>query len=306
MKGQFSSYPKIHRLGKEETDGILDGPVTVQEKLDGANVSIWLGEDGEVRCGSRTRDLGDEEFNGFPAYVKANSKIRQFLVDNPDLRFYGEWLVKHTLAYPDTACRKVYLFDVYDERNRQFWLQAPVATLAASLDLGYPEVFAADKELTADEVKEYVGKSFIAENGEGVVVKHPGWVNKFGDHSYAKVVHQRFKENNAIVFGGNDKHSETYWEMWVVNKYCTLARVTKIMQKLQPEIDHRLDMAETSQIGMRCYHDLITEEAWEIVKKVPALNFKKLQGLAMRKFIQIYHDVLNDSLSVADSGKEAA
>lgn len=31
---KFKSYPKIHRLGKEETDGILDAPFTLQEKID--------------------------------------------------------------------------------------------------------------------------------------------------------------------------------------------------------------------------------------------------------------------------------
>ena len=38
---QFLTYKKIHRLGVDETDGILIGKVYVQEKVDGANVQIW-------------------------------------------------------------------------------------------------------------------------------------------------------------------------------------------------------------------------------------------------------------------------
>ena len=102
---EFRSYPKIHRLGKEETDGILDGPVTVQEKIDGANVSIWI-KDGVVRCGSRTREL-EEGFNGFVDAVKANKKLAEWLEQFPTNRLYGEWLVKHTITYPDEAYKKI-------------------------------------------------------------------------------------------------------------------------------------------------------------------------------------------------------
>ena len=298
----YKTYHKIHRLGKEETDGILDCEFVVQEKVDGANCSIfWL--DGEVRCGTRTRMLPkDESFNGFQETVNANSKVKDFLQSNPHLILYGEWLVKHTITYPDEAYRKIYLFDVYDTTNDVFVPQEVVSGLAQQLELEYPHVFAVGK-LTEDEIKEFVGKSAIAPAGEGVVLKAQGFVNKFGDHIYAKVVHQKFKESNAIVFGGNNKHSETYWEMYVVNKYCTTGRVQKIMQKIQAETEKRLDMEHTSRVAGTCYHDLITEEAWEIAQKVPAIDYKKLKGLCTRKFIQIYHDILNNTLSVADTEK---
>jgi hypothetical protein len=301
METEFRSYPKIHRLGKEETDGILDGPVTVQEKVDGANVSIWQ-DGGTVRGGSRTRELGDDEFNGFTPYIRSNPLIGGWLQANPTKRLYGEWLVKHTITYPDDAYRQVYLYDIYDDETGTYADQATVKGTAEALGLKYPELFLVDTTTTPEAIYDFVGKSFIGANGEGVVIKHQGWVNKFGDHSYAKVVHEKFKENNAIVFGGNNKHSETYWEMYVVNKYCTMGRVQKVMQKLQPTIDRRLDIEHTSQVAGSCYHDLVTEEAWAIFKKVPKIDTKKLQGLCTRKFIQIYHDILNNSVSVADAG----
>jgi hypothetical protein len=298
--GEYKKYPKIHRLGKEETDGILDNELTIQEKVDGANCSIfWL--DGKVRCGTRTRMLPeDESFNGFQEFVKANPKITNLLAARNELILYGEWLVKHTITYPDEAYRKVYLFDIYNTTTDE-WLDQPgVKMVAEELGLEYPHIFA-NGRLTEEQIKEFVGTSAIAPSGEGVVIKAEGFLNKFGDHVYAKLVHEKFKESNAIVFGGNNKHSETYWEMYVVNKYCTTGRVQKIMQKMQPQVDRRMDMEHTSMVAGSCYHDMITEEIWEIVKKVPALNFKKLQGLCMKKFIQIYHDILNNTLSVADT-----
>ena len=298
----YKTYPKIHRLGKEETDNILDWEIIVQEKVDGANVSIFWHE-GEVRCGTRTRMLPKEEsFRGFQETVNANTKIADFLKENHDLILYGEWLVKHTITYPDEAYEKIYLFDIYSTVLDEWYDQESVQEIAEKLELQYPHIFATGK-LTIEEINEFVGKSAIAPAGEGVVIKARDFVNKFGDHCYAKVVHEKFKESNAIVFGGNNKHSETYWEMYVVNKYCTTGRVQKIMQKLQSQTDARLSVEHTSQVAGTCYHDLITEEAWEIAKKVPALDFKKLRNLCHRKFIQIYHDILNNSLSVADLEK---
>lgn len=216
---EYKKYPKIHRLGKEETDGILDTNFIVQEKVDGANISIFW-HDGEVRCGSRSRMLpndGSESFNGFIETVAANAKLKEFLEKNQDLILYGEWLVKHTITYPDEAYKKIYLFDIFDKTNHLWFTQDSVKNIADNLGLEYPFIFATGK-LTEEAIKEFVGKSNIAPAGEGVVLKSVGWKNKFGDHVYAKVVHQKFKESNAIVFGGNNKHSDTYWEMYVVNK----------------------------------------------------------------------------------------
>lgn len=297
---EYKKYPKIHRLGKEETDGILDSEFIVQEKVDGANISIFE-KDGKLRCGTRTRMLPqDESFNGFQEAVQSNLQLAMYFSKNPGHILYGEWLIKHTITYPDEAYRKIYLFDIYDKTTGQFLSQDDVKSEAEFLGLEYPHIFAIGR-IAEEEIKEFVGKSAIAPAGEGVVLKAVDFINKFGDHAYAKIVHEKFKESNAIVFGGNNKHSETYWEMYVVNKYCTTARVQKIMQKLQAETEHRLDLAETPKVAGSCYHDMITEEIWEIVKKVPSLDFRKLQGLCMRKFIQIYKDILNNTLSIADS-----
>lgn len=304
---QFKKYPSIHRLGKEETDGILLQAVTVQEKIDGANISIWLGDDGEVHCGSRTRELpADESFNGFTQYVSDNPAIKQFLQQHPAFRLYGEWLVKHTVTYPETAYRKIYLFDIFDEEHNYYYEQSEVQKLARDLGLEFPHIFIDTQKVTEEQIKEFVGTSMIdnATRGEGVVIKSLAFKNKWGDQVYAKLVHEQFKEANSIVFGGNNKHSDSYHEMYIVNKYCTLGRVQKIIHKMQPEIDHRLDMRETPQVAGRCLHDMITEEAWEIFNRGWVINTKKLKNLAMRKYIQIYHDILNNSISVADGGND--
>lgn len=299
----FRAYPKIMRLGKEETDGILDEPVTVQEKIDGANVSIWLNEFGGISYGSRTRELGKDDFNGFGTYVQAHTEaLSIFFKENPKVRLYGEWLVKHTITYPDEAYKKMYLYDVYNEETDKYLEQSIVEGLAKELSFEYPKIFFTGEMVTIPMLEDIVGKSLVpdAANGEGVVIKRLDFINKYGNLIYAKKVHEKFKESNAIVFGGNNKFSETYWEMYIVNKYCTVGRVRKIMQKLQPEINERLDFQHIPEIVGRAYHDLITEEAWEIATKIVAVDFKKLKTLCSKKFIQIYKDLINNTPSIAD------
>jgi hypothetical protein len=291
----FIPYPKIHRLGKEETEGILDGEVFVQEKIDGANTSIWM-EDGELKMGSRTRQLTDG-FNGFCDYVRSHQGIKNFFDRYPTNRMYGEWLVRHTISYNETAYKKFYLFDVLTE-DGDYWTMGEVETEAEKYGINYPEIFDYGK-FTEEKIQEFAGKTNLGTVGEGVVLKRD-FTNKFGDKAYAKVVTQKFKEDNAITFGGNNKHSETYWEMYVVQKYCTLSRVQKIMNKIQPEIDEKLDLKHIPRIIGTCYHDMITEEAWEIASKVGAIDFNALKRLANKKFVQIYKDIIGNNLSVAD------
>lgn len=299
----FKKYPKIHRLGKEETEGILDGLCHVEEKIDGANASIWLDKRGEITCGSRNRELA-EGFNGFVDWVKNNEKVVAFLKENPHVRFYGEWLVPHTIAYNEMAYKNFYLFDITEikdgEEQEEFFDREEVHQIAQQLDLPTPEYHGSFDSPTLSELEEYVGKTTLGEVGEGIVIKNPSFRDKFGSHNYAKIVSEKFKEDNGVVFGGNNKHSDTYWEMYIVNKYMTLARVEKIMNKVQPLVDKQLDLEHTPRIANTAYHDMLTEEIWEIAQKVGKVDFKALKRVAMKKATQIYKDKLRGHLSIAD------
>lgn len=304
----FKPYPKIHRLGKEETEGILEGVVHVEEKIDGANVSIWFA-DGEIQCASRSQRI-TEGFNGFVDYVRDHPTLPKLFAQYPFMRLYGEWLVRHTIAYKETSYKQFYLFDVTSrdtnmeavdpEAREEFWHRMAVHQLAKDFDLKVPEYHGKFINPTEEDFKPFVGKSVLGEEGEGIVLKNPMFRDKFGNHNYAKIVTENFKENNGVTFGGNNKHSDTYWELYIVNKYMTLARIEKVMNKLQPMVDHRLDLADIPRITNTAYHDMLTEEIWEIAKKVGTVDFKALKRVACKKAVQIYKDVLTGDISVAD------
>lgn len=328
----FIKYPKVKRLGHEDTDGILFGKVVVEEKIDGANASIWI-EDGVIKCGSRTRILKDG-FNGFVDFVQNSKEIKDFLEKNPQFRLYGEWLVRHTIAYDEIAYRQFYLFDVLvqaeeinepdvsretsemkkkeaeEHRSRDIvrqcqWLTPnEVRDVAEKCGLRVPEVFAEVENPTPDDLQQYAGMTVLGQKGEGIVLKNAGFVNKWGDRVCAKIVTQEFKEDNGIVFGGNNKHSETYVEMKMVNEFMTLARIQKIMNKLQPHIEERLDKEHTARIIQTAYRDMFEEELWDFVKKNKQIDFGHLQKLACKKAAKIYHDILTNHISVAYARSE--
>lgn len=293
----YRSYPKIHALHKEEVENILDYEVVVQVKIDGANSVVYL-KDGVVRCGSRSRELPlDESFRGLQEHIASKPNIKKFLEEHPDAILYGEWLVKHSINYTQDFYNKWYLFDVLE--GEEYWKQEDVEKLAAELEVGYPVVYGKGK-FTLEELDSFIEQEWLGHKNEGVVLKPLDFTNKFGDRPYAKRVSQQFKEKNAIVFGGNDKHSEFYWEQYITNKYCTLATLEKNLNKLAPELG-RIGKEHTPQIANTCVHDTWTENAWEIFKKVPKLDFRKAQSLMMRKYIQLFHDKLENSFSVADT-----
>lgn len=297
----FKKYPKIHRLGNEDSEGILDhGFCYIQEKIDGANTQLWV-EDGKIMKGSRNLTLSGG-FNGFCEYVDNHKGINSLLKLRPEYRLYGEWLVKHSIQYKETAYKQFYLFDI--EVDGEFMPLENVYLIAGEFGIKTPELFATIDTPTIEQLTEIAGKSVLGDTGEGIVIKNHDFVNKFGNRAYAKLVTEQFKEVNAITFGGNNKHSESYFEMYVVNKYCTLGRVQKIMNKIQPTIDERLDMKHIPRITGTVHHDILTECIWEIAKKVRTLDFKKLESLVYKKAKQIYVDILNDDVSVADKEDE--
>lgn len=134
-------YNKIYALGKDETRDYLegDGHIVVEEKIDGANTSVWL-EDGKMCFGTRNNQI-EEGFNGFVDYCKANEGIHNLLSNHPTYRLFGEWLVRHTIHYNETAYREFYLFDILDQDTEEFLPNHMVRNLAVQYDIRKPHRF---------------------------------------------------------------------------------------------------------------------------------------------------------------------
>lgn len=76
----FQEFPKMARLSRR---------VIVTEKIDGTNAQVFIGDDGQMRFGSRTRWITPEDDNyGFAAWAHEN---REELLKLGPGRHFGEW-----------------------------------------------------------------------------------------------------------------------------------------------------------------------------------------------------------------------
>lgn len=304
---QFKKYNKIVALHKPECHGILDGEVHIQEKIDGANTSIWLHEDGTVHCGSRNNDLtiNQNPFNGFVDYVKNHAGIQEAVTLNSGIRLYGEWLVRHTISYDELSYKHFYLFDVELE-DGTFMDIGELQGFADAYQIKTAHYYGKFTGLTYDSIKEMSGKSVLGKCGEGVVVKPVSFKNEFGDEPYGKYVTEDFREDSAITFGGNNRHSDVYLEMYYVNRFVTLARVQKVVQKIEATLENGevLDYKHIPRIMETVYYDVMIEEGYTIAKEMgkngKLFNFKSFSRLLSKKAKSVFIEILHNDISVAN------
>lgn len=110
-------------LSAEEAQAFLAGDLSIDEKVDGANIGLSLDHHGELRVQNRGAYLGrgdQPQFRLLGAWLDAR---RESLTDalHPGLILFGEWcFAVHTVRYdclPDWFLG----FDVYEPSARRFW-----------------------------------------------------------------------------------------------------------------------------------------------------------------------------------------
>lgn len=273
-------YPKIYRIGKDETDWLLNEDVIVQEKIDWANLSIRM-DDGEIYVWSRTQIVwhpkADVWFNWAVEYVKSHEGIRKLLTDNPTRRLFGERLVKHTIEYPPQYYNKFRMFDImtnYDEEQEypEFLNPQEVYEIAEKHWIESPKIYHTGKT-TEKDIESYAKETVLWDKTEWVVIKSCGWINRFGRHCYGKFVTDQFIEQNSIAFGSTNKYMEK--EHNISMKFCTPARFKKIVHKIEQDKWEDFSKKNIAEIIGRMNYDILTEEVNEICQWV--VDFGKLR-----------------------------
>lgn len=113
-------------LARNEAVGLLDNHVTVEEKLDGANLGISLDPFGELRFQNRGQFLRPPFSGQFARLTGWAGQHCQSLatVLQPGLTLFGEWLAaRHSLRY-DKLPDWFVAFDVHDAGENAFWSAA--------------------------------------------------------------------------------------------------------------------------------------------------------------------------------------
>ncbi len=201
----FEKYQHVCKIGTDEVENLENGLCYIYPKLDGTNTTCWF-EDGEVKVGSRNRELtADNDNQGAYSVISNDPRIRNFFSKYPNLKLYGEFLVPHTIkTYEDDAWRKFYIFDVIDGEDDIGGLLVPhylsyeeYEPLLKEFSLDYISLIAKFENPAYEQLLDCANKNkFLVKEGigEGVVIKRYDFVNKYGRRTWGKIVLNEFKQ----------------------------------------------------------------------------------------------------------------
>ena len=299
---EFKKYQHLERFGTDEVDGIEIGECIIMPKIDGTNASVWLGDNKEVRAGSRGRELSLESDNfDFYQYILQQENIKEYLYKHPKHRLYGEYLVPHSLkTYRDDTWRKFYVFDVCLDKEDGSLEYIPYniyKPMLEEFDINYIPALAIVKNPDYNRlIKLLEQNNFLIKDGrgagEGIVLKNYDFYNKYGRQTWAKVITSEFKEKNQKVMGSPEIKGKTMVEERIINVFCTEAFIEKEYAKFVNDKGGWSSKYIPELFG-RIYYELVNENIWSMVKqfKNPKVDFKILNILMVKKIKDIKKEI---------------
>ena len=287
-------YMHIEKYGTDEVEGIelALGKCFIFPKLDGTNASVWCPAS-KIKAGSRRREikLGDDN-HGFAAWVYSDDvaaeRLRSLVTDHPHLRFFGEWLVPHTLkTYEKSAWWRFYIFDVLDMKTFRYLSYDDYAPMCESYGVDYIPPLCIVDNATEDHFQyELKNNGYLIKDGcgsgEGIVIKNYDFKNKYGRTVFAKMVTNDYKAKHSRRKPTEKKFKERP-EAQIVERYLTRDMVAKIYSSIVAT-EGRWNAKFIPRLLQTVYHDFVTEEIWSAVKKFknPTINFKTLQACCVQ------------------------
>jgi hypothetical protein len=238
------SYPKVLTLGSRGTERLLEGPVVVQEKIDGSQFKVGINAEGELEFASHHRQVYPDAAGMFEPVV------RHFLARESDLRalaggralyLYGEFLGKprhNTLCYERVPEGYFVLFDVIGWSLEQVFAShnkrrqvAHMLGCEAVQTLHEGPLALDDLHRLLESAKPMLGGPMV----EGVVIKNYQESVMIGGQVFplfCKLVNDKFKEKHAAnpdLKKRPDREQEFY------ESYRTEARWNKAVQHLREQ-----------------------------------------------------------------------
>ncbi len=288
------SFMDIKRLQEGFVPAFNKGDyIVIQEKIDGANCAIrYDSETDSVVAQSRKNILNIENnLRGFYEWTQTlnKDKIKRTLGDN--LILFGEWLVPHSVEYPEDKYNHAYFYDIYDTDKEMYLSQLHVKLIVDTLGLTYAPVFYIGDFVSWEECIKFVGKTHLGgEYGEGIVVKNQTRLNDTDNRKpfYVKIVGEKFSETKGHKVKKIDPEKIKNMEenRKLAETIVTKARVGKLLNKfvdegILPEDWGATDMPIIAKnLGKAVYEDCMKEEP-ETVKQV--IDFGKTASVISMK-----------------------
>ena len=302
----FREYQHIERFGTPAVENIEKGICFIFPKIDGANGSVWFGDDGKVHAGGRHRELTiEDDTSGFVKAVQEHAGLRKLLEDQPYLHVYGEWLVPHSLeTYRDECWRRFYVFDIVAEHESGWMEYIPFQIYSKWCEeygIDFIPPLAVIDHPTYGQLLSYLEKNtYLIKDGlgvgEGIVIKNYQYLNRRREKVWAKIVRSEFKEihSRTMVDWNSPSPGRMSVERKIVDKYVTTALCEKERAKLENIIGKGMKSI-ISPLLYNVFECLVREETFHFVlyNGFPTVDFKYLKKLCDSKVKECCKDLFS-------------
>lgn len=300
-------YPKVGYLSEvtNVTDENLDNPqeenmdeynpshfetdeLLIQEKIDGGNFRVRIGNDSNPIYGSRKNIFGTntDSLNGFfkrPAKYIENTltqdTIDTVVQEHGTLTIFGENMLHHAIDYNWEHVPPFIVFDIWSHDHESFLHFDTTQTIAKQL--GFSTIPVIDRVHPEKlDINKYNGiNSHYGENvkSEGVVIKD------YTGQSFAKHVNEEFHEVKKARWGETQRDSETGKGLREVDytkflnaKYVTNQRIEKHVRKIVME-QNELSMKITRDVIDAVYQDIWEEHLYDIINSGETIETDRLR-----------------------------
>lgn len=306
-------YAKVLQLGDKHLEGILEGDIFVEEKIDGSQFRIQIDENGVMTFGSKSVDYNDTRLPDkmFIPIIEIVSKQLSSLAEKNgyNMFIYGEYLhspTHNTLKYERVPKNNLAIFDIkiiegdkvrwfdYDEKKsfaEKYGFEAP-----SLLYRGDGKELNKDKINSLLTLKSALGNSII----EGIVVKNYNkyfdivkfpYLATFGSNwLIGKYVRDDFKELNRE----NWQHIKASPVQTIINELQSNAKRNKVLQHLREKGELEGNMRDMPKIIAELIKD-INEEDKETIKDILwKWHEREILGGAQKGLAEFYKQKLLD------------
>lgn len=291
------SYSKIYNLGHKALATLLNGPVVVEEKVDGSQFSF--GRRGDVlHFRSRGATIYPETAQKlFKSAVEYIESIKYLLADGWTYRGEVLYAPRHnTLTYGRVPKHNIVIFDIEQSGGQYFCPPEEKAARASDLDLETVPMFYLGGRSGFEAFKEFLEReSFLGGcKIEGIVIKN---YEQFGDDKkvlMGKWVREEFKEIHQGAWKkANPSRGDVVEAM--VKVYKSEARWDKAIQHLRDAGQLQDAPQDIGPLIKEFQKDLVEECSAEIKEKLFEYVLPKILRGASAGLAEYYKTKLAES-----------
>ena len=281
-------------------------PIVIQVKIDGSNASIaYDSKTNSLVAFSRRQALNETNtLNGFWNYVQSLDVKAFAEILGDRYIIFGEWLVPHSVKYPEDMYKKFYMFDVWDRETEQYLTQEDSLAIFDKLKYyipNYVQTLYNGPFVSWEHTLAFLKENIYGEAPcmEGIVIKRQDklWSKSSRLPYYVKVVNEKFSEVHSSKPKTIDpeKLAAREAEQAAVAEVVTKRRIEKMLQKFEEDNLIPSDwggesMKQISKLLPKAVYEDCRKEEPETVTAVE--NFGKICATLCMKHAR---EILNDN-----------